>query len=82
MHKIIALPLVPNAQVWEILKLKSCHKAHTHIHKIMHIHSHEITHDNTQAQYLAKVFNSPKIKHPTKVLIWSTKSEVLQTFPP
>jgi hypothetical protein len=44
----------------------------------MHIHSHEITQDNTQAQYLAKVFNSPRIKHSTKVLIWSTKSEVLQ----
>jgi hypothetical protein len=44
----------------------------------MHIHSHEIIQANTQAHGLAKVFNLPKIKHLTKVLIWSTKSEVLQ----
>jgi hypothetical protein len=69
MNKIITLTLVPNAQVLEILELKSCHKAHTYTHKIMHMHSHEITHDNTQAQYLAKVFNSPKMEHLNKVLI-------------
>jgi hypothetical protein len=43
----------------------------------MHIHTHEIMNDSTQAQSLAKVFNSPKIKHLNKVLTWSTKSEVL-----
>jgi hypothetical protein len=46
----------------------------------MHMHSHEITHDVTQAPYLAKVFNSPKIKHLNKVLIWYAKSGVLQYY--
>jgi hypothetical protein len=50
----------------------------TYSHKIMHMHTHVIMNDSTQAQYLAKVFNSPKIKHLNKVLTWSTKSEVLQ----
>jgi hypothetical protein len=70
MHKIIALTLVPNAQVLEILKFKSCHRSHTQTHIKSCTYTHmKITHDSTQAQYLAKVFNSPKIKHLNKVLI-------------
>jgi hypothetical protein len=48
----------------------------------MHTHLHEIIHANTQAHNLAKVFNLPKIKHLTKVLIGSTKSEVLHFASP
>jgi hypothetical protein len=63
---------------WNLLKLNHAIITHPHSHKIMHTHLHEIIHANTQAHNLSKVFNLPKIKHSTKVLIWSTKSEVLQ----